>query len=288
MYHYAKSGRKRPRGRRLGKLCLLLALVLAALLPVALASASMEDKPEAILVFRGERRVVPAAGQPLGQLLEGVDLTVTEEDVVSLPLDAVVSPGAVVTVERHQRRQEVYTLALEPEREYQLDGTLPWGKETVLLAGEPGEMQCTAWVDYVNGVETGRQIIRKQLLYPPQNELVAIGTLEEPEPAAGNGYLWLPDGELLTYTHTASAEATGFTATDPGAPSDAGPGTVAVDPAFIPPGSRLYIVSEDGCCYGIAQARAGSVQGRRIDLYFPTAAQRDEFGRRQCTLYFLG
>lgn len=287
MYHYAKSGRKRPK-RWLRKLCALLTVLLAALLAAALIPWPGEGGQEATLVFRGEERTVAASGQTVRELLEGLGLRLTQEDVVSLPLDEVLRPGAVLRVERHQRRREVYTLALEPEREYRLDSTLPWGQEAVLLAGEPGEMRCTAWVDYVNGLETGRQVIEKELLYPPQNELVAVGTWEDPAPTAGNGYLWLPEGEMLTYTHTATVEATGFTGADAGALPDAHPGTVAVDPEFIPPGTRLYIVSADGFSYGIAQARAGSVQGRRIDLYFSTPAQQAAFGRRECTVYFLG
>lgn len=284
MYHYAKSGkRKKP---RLGGLCVLLAVMLAVLLLWALVPAG--EKETVTLVYRGEVRTVPVRGQTAGELLKELGLALTEEDILSLPPEEVLSSGAVLTVERHQRRQEVYTLALEPEREYRLDGTLPWGEEAVLIPGEPGELRCRAWVDYVNGVEASREITEKELLRQTQNEIVAVGSWENPTPAGAYGYLWLPEGEVLTYTHTAQVEATGFTGTDAGALADARPGTVAVDPAFIPPGSRLYIVSEDGCCYGIAQARAGSVQGRRIDLYFPTAAQRDEFGRRQCTLYFLG
>lgn len=292
MYHYAKSGRKRQRKKRLLGACFLLAGLWAA--GLAWIFVSEQDFPagwggEVTLVFRGEEYRIPAAGQTAGALLEGLGLTLTGEDVPSLPLDTVLSAGAVFTVERHQHRQEVYTLAIPPETEYCLDGTLPWGQEAELIAGVPGELRCTAQVDYVNGLETRREITEKELLYPAQNRLIAIGTCESPAPAAGNGYLWLPEGELLTYTHTATVEATAFTGTDAGAVPNARPGTVAVDPSFITPGTRLYIVSADGSfSYGIAQAQAGSVQGKRIDLYFPTAAECSDFGRKECTVYFLG
>ena len=85
-------------------------------------------------------------------------------------------------------------------------------------------------------------------------------------------------------------EATGFTGTDAGALPDACPCTVAVDPAFITPGSRLYILADAGSwVYGIAQARASTaMEGKRVDLCFETEAEAAAFGRRSCTLYFLG
>lgn len=286
MYHYAKSGKK-GRKRVLERVCLLLAVTLAELLCWALIP--MAGKTGLVtLVYRGEVREIAGAGQTVKSLLESLGLDVTEEDVLSLPRDALLKSGMILTVERHQRRQEEYTLTLEPEREYRLDDTLPWGEEAVVQEGEAGEMRCTAWVDYVNGEETSREIIQQELIRPVQNALIAIGTCENPVPTAGNGYLWLPEGEMLTYTHTAAVEATGFTGTDAGAILDAYPGTVAVDPDYITPGTRLFIVSSDGFSYGIAQARAGAVEGRRVDLYFPTQAQCDEFGRRECTVYFLG
>lgn len=286
MYHYAKSGRKQ-RKRILERVCIFLAVTLAALLCWALLPISRSAGP-VTLVYRGEVREIAGAGQTVRALLESLGLELTEEDVLSEPRDALLKSGMVLTVERHQRRQEVYTLALDPEREYRLDSTLPWGEEAVLLEGKAGELRCTAWVEYVNGQEISREVIQKELLRPVQNELIALGTCEMAVPTAGNGYLWLPEGEMLTYTHTAIVEATGFTSTDAGAIPDAYMGTVAVDPDYITPGTRLFIVSSDGFSYGIAQAQAGSVQGRRVDLYFPTQAQCDEFGRRECTVYFLG
>ena len=107
----------------------------------------------------------------------------------------------------------------------------------------------------------------------------------------GDAFLVYPNTEVI---YQADAEDpweytwVGFTGSDAGALPDARPGTAAVDPAFIPPGSRLYIVCEDGTSYGIAQARAGSLQGRRIDLYFSTQEEREDFGRKNCTVYFLG
>ena len=68
-------------------------------------------------------------------------------------------------------------------------------------------------------------------------------------------------------------------------------GTVAVDPSRIPYGTRMFIIANDGSyVYGIATAEdcGGDIKGDRMDLYMPTYEQCMEFGRRVCTVYFLG
>ena len=67
-------------------------------------------------------------------------------------------------------------------------------------------------------------------------------------------------------------------------------GSVAVDPRYIPYGTRMFIVSDDGCyIYGLSVAEdcGGAIKRDRIDLYFPTYDECIQFGRRNCTIYFL-
>lgn len=290
MYHTAKSIRKR-RKKRLLRLCFLLTFLWAAALGLLTVSWSIAGvQEEFTFVYRGQTHRLPANGQTAGELLQSLGLALTQEDTASLPLDTVLTKNMVFTVNRYETKQETYTVSIPPQTRYHMDNTLPLGTEAVLIPGIPGEMRCTAQVDYVNGLETHREITGEELLYPAQNQLIALGTCENPAVTAGSGYLWLPEGQVLTYTHTAQAEATGFTSADPGAPENAHPGTVAVNPDFIEPGTRLYILSNDGSyLYGIAQAIASdAMEGKRIDLCFATAREQEEFGRRSCLLYFLG
>jgi 3D (Asp-Asp-Asp) domain-containing protein len=53
----------------------------------------------------------------------------------------------------------------------------------------------------------------------------------------------------------------------------------------------MFIVSNDGSyVYGIATAEdcGGAIKGDRVDLYMPTYGECIAFGRRGCTIYFLG
>jgi len=141
---------------------------------------------------------------------------------------------------------------------------------------------------------------------PKPGMLVAVGTgapityssrQEEPAPIIGDGYIQLPTGEILTYTRKDTVRATAYTHTDAGCDmitstgTTVHKGTVAVDPRYIPYGTRMFIVSNDGeVVYGLAVAEdcGGDIKGDRMDLYYPTFHECMEFGRRVCTIYFLG
>ena len=137
----------------------------------------------------------------------------------------------------------------------------------------------------------------------PVAEIIAVGTGVEGEasdpnamPVIADGYITLPTGEVLTYSDTATIRATAYTHTDAGCDmttytgTTVHKGTVAVDPRYIPYGTRMFIVSNDGAyVYGISVAEdcGGDIKGDRMDLYFPTFDECIQFGRRVCTIYFL-
>ena len=87
-----------------------------------------------------------------------------------------------------------------------------------------------------------------------------------------------PAGTSGTVTVTATGYSLrGRTAT--GAP--VGWGVVAVDPSVIPLGTRMTI---PGYGEGIAADTGGAIQGNTIDLWFPTLAQANAWGRRTVTI----
>ena len=107
----------------------------------------------------------------------------------------------------------------------------------------------------------------------------------------------LPTGEILHYTKVDFVRATAYTHTDPGCTVTTATGTrvhrgtVAVDPRYIPYGTRMFIMASDGSyVYGPAEAEdcGGDIKGDRVDLYLPTVEACMAFGRRRCTVYFLG
>ncbi|HLR21495.1 MAG TPA: 3D domain-containing protein [Tissierellaceae bacterium] len=67
-------------------------------------------------------------------------------------------------------------------------------------------------------------------------------------------------------------------------------GSVAVDPSVIPLGTKLYIESLDGTPdYGhaIAADTGGAIKGNKIDLFFESAGEVKQFGRRKVRVHIL-
>ena len=254
--------------------------------------------------YHGKTTSVTSCGETAGELLLRLKLDVTGEDVVSHGMEEECYDGMVLRIDRVVTATETYTSTIAHEVYRCNYEAIPVGTEEVLTEGTDGELLCTAEVTYVNGVETGRKVTCQTVTRNPVAEVIGVGTgsmeaAAEPyaTPVIGDGIITLPTGEVLTYTDTATIRATAYTHTDKGCNtvtstgSTVHRGTVAVDPRYIPYGTRMFIVSNDGeCVYGIAEAEdcGGDIKGDRMDLYFPTHQECIQFGRRVCTLYFLG
>ena len=251
--------------------------------------------------YHGQTTLVTSFGETAGELLSRLGLDVTGEDVVSHGLEEETYDGLELRVDRPEILRQVYTAAIPHPVSRCSDPTLPVGTEAVLTPGTDGEMRCTAEITYLGGQEAGRQVLSETVTRQPVAEIIAVGTGSAPavseKPVIADGRITLPTGEVLTYTRTDTVRATAYTHTDRGCDTVTATGTrvhrgtAAVDPRFIPYGTRMFIVSSDGSyVYGIAAAEdcGGDIKGDRMDLYLPTHAQCTAFGRRVCTVYFLG
>lgn len=251
--------------------------------------------------YHGQTTLVTSFGETAGELLSRLGLDVTGEDVVSHGLEEETYDGMELRVDRPEILRQVYTAAIPHPVSRCSDPTLPVGTEAVLTPGTDGEMRCTAEITYLGGQEAGRQVLSETVTRQPVAEIIAVGTGSAPtvseKPVIADGRITLPTGEVLTYTRKDTVRATAYTHTDRGCDTVTATGTrvhrgtAAVDPRFIPYGTRMFIVSSDGSyVYGIAAAEdcGGDIKGDRMDLYLPTHAQCTAFGRRVCTVYFLG
>ena len=252
--------------------------------------------------YCGKRQQYSSYGETVGELIRRLGIQTYGRYSLSHQTDAQVVDGMTLRISDVVETTETYTVELAPETVYCNDPTLPLGAEKVLASGSAGQVLCTANVVYVNAQEQSRTILEQTILEQPADRIVAVGTGESVGQAStelyiGDGFIVLPTGEVLTYTHSDTFEATAYTHLDDGCDMTTATGTtvhwgtVAVDPSVIPYGTRMFIVTPDGSfVYGVSTAEdcGGAIQGKRVDLYVPSISYAFEVGRRDVTIYFLG
>ena len=241
-----------------------------------------------------------SAGETVAQLLQRLELKAGEGDLLSVTGESRTFDGMHLRIGRVLRQEQTYTAEIPCNTVCCKDPTLPEGTQQILRQGRNGELIRTAEVTYVNGIEENRRILTERVLVRPVDTVVAVGTGQlvpkiEPTtmPVIGNGMITLPTGEVLTYDRVISSLATAYcdkgkTATG----TQARVGAIAVDPKYIPYGTRMFIMSKDGeYVYGIATAEdCGSkehIYGTRIDLHYDTRYECRQFGARMCWVYML-
>ena len=250
--------------------------------------------------YYGQLLETSSTGETVEQLLERLELTVREGDLLTAEPDSPTCDRMHLRIGKVLRQEQTYTAVIPNHTLRCGDPTLPVGEEQILRQGRNGEALCTAEVTYINGTEESRTVLSEQMLVQPVDTIVAVGTgqlvqVEEHSslPVIGNGRITLSTGEVLTYDRVISSLATAYcdkgkTATG----TQARVGAIAVDPAYIPYGTRMFIMSKDGeYIYGIATAEdCGSkehIYGTRIDLHYDTRYECRQFGARMCWVYVL-
>ena len=250
--------------------------------------------------YHGEEMTATSHGETVEALLVRLNLSFGDNDHASWPLSDETFDGMRLRVEQIIHQEQTYTATIPYSTSRCYDPSLPAGMEVVVTAGRDGELLCTANVTYVNGQEVSRNVLKQTVTHNAVDEMIVVGTGLATAPATDadmpiitDNLIILPNGEVLTYVDSTTGHATayynrGTTATGTVAQS----GVVAVDPRFIPFGTRMFIITDDGeYIYGIGTAEdAGddNIIGSRIDLWFPTKDECIQFGYRTCTIYFLG
>lgn len=249
----------------------------------------------------GEAQQVLSYGESVQELLERSGITLNENSVVSIALDAQVEDGMTIAITDTVVSTEYYTLSIPYEVTYQDTDLLAKGKEVVLTAGQEGQVLCTAEVTYINGVESSNEVVSEEVTTEPVTKVIARGTgigkgKKSSKPIIGDGVIITPEGDVLTYTHVDTYKATSYCRTDVGGNrtstgTDTHVGVVAVDPRMIPYGTRMFIVTKDGkYIYGVGTAEdcGGDIKNKRLDLFYETHSEAIAFGVRDCYVYFLG
>lgn len=253
---------------------------------------------------------IRTVGKPVSDVLIENSIVLGEMDVVSPALDTVVTPETQIHVTRVALDAVAEYVEIPYETVEKPNSQLDRGTRNVVQQGVAGQKEVVYNVVTQNGEQTAKDWVGERVVTEPVSEIVEYGTKS---PMRSTETLSSRSGEHaarqasaggFSYSRVITCNATAYDLSyescgkHPGEPGygvtasgmKAGPGVVAVDPRVIPLGTRLYIASTDGTAdygYAIAGDTGGAIKGNKIDLFFPSASQVRQFGRRNVTVYVL-
>lgn len=259
---------------------------LAAGMTVTLAKARTVN-----VTLNGKETSLYTQAETVDEVLQLLGVNPGPGDILSPPRETVVFNGMNVVVGTTEVVLETINEQIPAPTVFEEDPGLPRG-EVRIVNGTPGERLSTFQVTYRNGQETARSFLSAVVTTAPTPSRHITGTkaVSGAKPTVN-----LP-GFTGAYREKVTVWATWYNASH-GAWSRDDPnygrtatgvmvdhGICAVDPSFIPLGTR-FVVPGYGMC--IAADTGGGIKGAKIDLGFPEDAGLNPWHTGYVDIYIL-
>ncbi len=244
----------------------------------------------------GTSTVVYMNGGTVRNALEKAEVTLGKYDTVSVDLDAPLTAGMAVAVNRVKYEDYTRTENIAYETQVKYTPVLKPGRTKVTQQGRNGVKTTTYRNTIVDGrvVETNavNEQVTKQAVTQKVIKGSAYGT-----PLSKAPFSIALDGknQPVNYKNVyTNKSCTAYSIGTRGASGmRLGVGTIAVNPKVIPYGTKLWITSADGKFvygYAVAADTGSFAQGTRTfaDLYFGSYTEACYFGRRNLNIYVIG
>jgi 3D (Asp-Asp-Asp) domain-containing protein len=249
----------------------------------------LEFRPAAaVMLFVGDKQhELRSSAATVEALLASQSIKLGPNDEITPSLDSRLLPNAVVRIVRVKTWVERVVKTI-PQPMLRRDvASLLRGNTRVIDPGSAGRRETTLRFVQRGDEKAERTVLASRLVRAPRPKIVGIGIAE---PDFGD----VARDRIADVVHIAGTAvqmvATAYVAgcygcsgiTAIGLP--ARHGIVAVDPRFIPLGTKLYV---PGYGRALAGDTGGAIKGRRIDLGFNSLAAAIQFGRREIKVYVL-
>jgi len=247
----------------------------------------------------GETQKIKVAGATVQQALESAGITLGEDDVVEPALDAELSDGMKITVQRIEYKEVTKKVAIPFETITKKSKDVYIGDTQITQYGEEGSKEVVYKVKYVDGKKDSKEVVSETIKKEPVDQIELKG---EKQKKLSSGTVTQSDGKLIdsngneiAYSQLISGTCTAYTATGnlTATGEVAQVGRVAVNPNIIPYGTRMYIASPDGSVvygYCTASDTGGALMDGYVlvDLFYDSEYECIQFGRRTMNVYILG
>lgn len=244
----------------------------------------------------------------VGEALEHANIALGKYDLVSKSLDEKIEENAKIKIDRVSFKKTVKTQKVKFKTVKKKTSKLYEGQKKTIKKGKKGKKRVTYTSKLVNGEVTKTYVTKTKITKKAKKKVVLVGTRRKnytmlapnntsfkTKSKGGIGTITDHNGKTIAYKKIVSGPATAYSA-HPGALTATGAtvrvGGVAVNPAVIPYGSKLYIESPDGSfVYGYATAidTGGFIHTSStvVDLFYFSNATCCQFGRRPVNIYVL-
>ncbi len=262
------------------------------------------------------------------EALDKANIKLSENVACDIPTDTVLTKDTNINISYTTVKKVTEQKTVNCTYTEKVDSSILIGTTKIQKTGTNGLSEVTYEVTCVNGKEVSKKEVSSKVLKPVVNGVKLIGTKtsSKVKPSANaikkivsshtdygkKGIKTSNDVKSISTLKpatpiqlnekgipvnaksskvvqaTAYHESHGCTATG----VKAQPGYIAVNPAIIPYGTKMYIVSADGKYiygYAIAADTGGFIKSRptNVDLNFSSEAECNAFGRRNVIIYFL-
>lgn len=246
------------------------------------------------LSIGGQIDEVKSTYTKVGDILNDLNVHLGELDYTEPSLDTYVDHGDTIVVNRVREEIEEIEETIPHESIVRKTNKLDVGTNKLIQEGQDGLKVKKIKNVYINGNLVEEAPVGEETVREPTPKIVEQGTRSVAKTSRGN----IKYRKVLTMTATAYDNSYESTGKRPGdkywgvtaSGTKARVGAVAVDPNIIPLGTRLYVESLDGTKdYGfcVAEDTGGAIKGNKIDLFFNTASEVRNFGRRKVKVYIL-
>ena len=257
------------------------------------------------LTADGEVQFVTVTKATVGEALEEIGVTLSEEDIVTPDKGALIENEMSINIDRVSKNEVIETVEINFNTKKVNDSSLQKGKTKVSQKGEKGIKSVKYLVTTKNGEEVAKEYLSEEVTKEPVDEIIKVGTKKvttskSSKTKSSSVTTVKTKGKDFSYSRKITAKATAYDASlsENGGNTKTAYGltpkygVVAVDPKVIPLGTKLYIESSDGgksWVYGycIAGDTGGAIKGNKVDLCFNSKAECIKFGRKTATVYIL-
>lgn len=239
------------------------------------------------LTTNGTEMTVKAPEGTVENALNILGYEITDDDILNVDKNAQIEDDMKITLKKVTYVDEKSTEKISYKTVEKDSDDIVTGESEVSQKGVDGEKEVTKRCKYIDGKYDSTKVIDEKVTKEPVDKIVLNGTKR--------GTITDTSGAPVSYSYMVSGSGTAYTAA-PGALTATGvpvyEGGVAVNPAIIPYGSKLYIEAADGShVYGYATAidTGGALMDGSaiVDLFYFSYDDCVNFGRRDVNVYVL-